>query len=408
MKPRGLLSATELATRIADLERRLDHIGLNTQPEVAARVVDLVARSDAQPGDYAKVIKTDPALSGRLLKAANSAFFAQRQPVTTLERACVLLGLERLKSVSLGFYLSRSAADPEGRELSKRVWGQSVFRACLSAEVARLIAPSLTSEAFVVGLMLDAGIPLLSRLVGEDRYAAMILNNQTPAALFRAELRELPWAHPDIMSVLTQRWRLPAALAKPIVWHHQPPPETAGASPANPLHRVAYYAGAVDLHPDTATPRERIPLSSVASRLLGATAETLERMIGNASREYEATRDLFAGVAQSIADVDTLKDRVHDQLISELDRSVEALLAQGVLRVLDISVSSQRLRIQPDVHDQRRAVAYLIDSQGDPVLSFSFQTATETAATLLDSLSIAGASQQEVDQLDTYLRLLAA
>lgn len=408
MKPRGLLSATELAQRLSELERRLDRIGLQTQPEVAARVVDLVARPDAQLGDYAKVIKTDPALSGKLLKVANSAYFAQRQPVTTLERACVLLGLERLKSVSLGFYLARSAADPAGLQLSKEVWGQSVFRACLAAEVARLIAPTLTSEAFIVGLMMDAGIPLLARVAGEETYGPLHRASSTPTALFRAEMRQLPWAHPDVMTVLASRWRLPAALTRPIIWHHQPPPDTPASAPTQLLHRVAYYAGTVDLDSSTSLPRSRAPLPSVAARLMGTTAASLEDLISRAAREYEATRELFTGVATAIGDLETLKERVHEQLVAELDRSVEALLSQGQARTLDISIASQRLRIQPDAHEQHRAVAYLIDARGEPVLSFTFQVDRESAETLLENLSIHGASPAEVEQLDLYLRLVAA
>src|SRR5689334_2751536 len=105
MKPRSELSGAEVDDLLGALEGRLHTVGIESQPEVAARIVELVSDPDAGLRQYADVVRADAALSGRLLRLANSAFFAQREPVTSLDRACVLLGLDRLKAVSLGFQL---------------------------------------------------------------------------------------------------------------------------------------------------------------------------------------------------------------------------------------------------------------------------------------------------------------
>ena len=75
-------------------------------PQVAARLLELAADPNAQIRDYVDAIKTDWALTGRVLRLANSAFYAQRQPVTRLDRALIVLGVERAKAICLGFYLS--------------------------------------------------------------------------------------------------------------------------------------------------------------------------------------------------------------------------------------------------------------------------------------------------------------
>src|SRR5215468_4195680 len=87
MKTRNLLSAGEVDALLAALEGRLQGVGVETQPEVAARILDLIADPGAGLRQYADVVRADAALSGRLLRLANSAFFAQRQPVTNLDRA---------------------------------------------------------------------------------------------------------------------------------------------------------------------------------------------------------------------------------------------------------------------------------------------------------------------------------
>ena len=124
MKQRSLLTASQLTELHEFLGRRLDAIGIESQPEVVLRLLELSKNQDAQLRDYAGVIKTDHAISGRVLKLANSAMFAQRSAVSSLERGCTLLGIERLKAVSLGFHLSRAAntKDAASRDIARKVW----------------------------------------------------------------------------------------------------------------------------------------------------------------------------------------------------------------------------------------------------------------------------------------------
>ncbi|MFY7896411.1 MAG: HDOD domain-containing protein, partial [Phycisphaerales bacterium] len=103
MKLRSQISASELGDLYQLLDRKLDGVGLNSQPEVAIKLLEISRNKNAQLADYAKLIRNDQAVSGRVLRLANSAFFAQRRPVTTIDRACVVLGTDRLKAVSLGF-----------------------------------------------------------------------------------------------------------------------------------------------------------------------------------------------------------------------------------------------------------------------------------------------------------------
>ncbi len=110
MRTRNTLTAAEVMKMLEHLEERLARIGLETQPDVALKILNLTTDPKSQLSDYARVIKTDPGLSGRLLKLSNSALFAQRNPVTSIDRACLLIGVSRLKSMSLGFHLGAARA----------------------------------------------------------------------------------------------------------------------------------------------------------------------------------------------------------------------------------------------------------------------------------------------------------
>lgn len=405
MKTRNKLTAGEVDALILELERRLHGVGVESQPEVAAKVINLVSDPGAGLRDYANVIKADPALAGRLLRLANSAFFAQRQPVSNLDRACVLLGLGRLRAVSMGFYLSRAAAADAGHRLSRRIWGEGVYRACLATELAHCLCPSLASEAFIAGLMIDAGIPVMVKLQGE-KALKIAEAGLPPSKQFRAEFETLPFTHVDVAAALVRRWRLPEPLAKPIERHHTQPAEGARPDPVHALHRITYYVGA--LHLDGACkPAEPAPLPLTAERTLGLTTAQLTQIVRKAADEYGAMCELFREVADTVGDIAEMVDIVQQQLVEMMDQSLmdqfrsESRASGGCFRIADRSVEIES-------GQDELAVAYLNDTEGNRLLSYTFDPGQETAQQVFEALGLEGVTPQDRDDLDTYLRSLAA
>ncbi|MFG0284797.1 MAG: HDOD domain-containing protein, partial [Phycisphaerales bacterium JB039] len=361
-KPRCQLSAAEVDEVLALIDRRLDAIGIDSRPEIVARMLDLVGDPSAGLADYARVIKTDMAMTGRLLKIANSAHFGQTQPVTSLERACVILGIERIRSIGLGFYLSRSAASDEA--FSRVVWGQSVFRANLCARLASAIGCGLGSEAFVVGLMMDAGLPLLRRLLGAEAFDAVHQPKEPPTRQFRREFDTLPYTRDDVVSALCRRWKMPPVLSRPLEWRHIAPADTRREEPEHVLHRIAYYAGAVHLGAG-AQPHEALPLPSMAVRYLGLDHNQLTEVFARAVEEYNATEELFRSVADRVGDLDGLAATLHARLTGELDaaaaRSIAGDMADGPQR-FELDVAS--VEFDRDYEHPGWLLAFLVDSRG--------------------------------------------
>lgn len=405
MRVRSQLTATEVEALYEALNRKLDGVGIETQPEVAARLVELVRDPNSGMKQYAEVIKPDPSLTGRILRLANSAFFAQIKPVSSLERACVLLGLERLKAVALGFYLSRAAASDPNHRISRRVWGESVFRACLCAELARKLYPGLASEAFVVGLMLDAGTPLLHRLLGTS-VERLILSNDPPLRRFRSETNSLPFTHVDVGTALVRRWRLPEILARPIEWHHNAPGEVERPDNIHVLHRIAYYVGALRLDSDY-KPESHTPLSAVAENVLGLPPDALGRSVRTASTEYGVMLEMFKDVAETLSDVNTLADRVHVQLVRAVDGELEAQIrAETSDHPVRFLLGGQQVEVETD--SLGRIIAFLRDDKGERLLSYTFEPGTVKLVQVLDALGVDTATPEQTSDFEAYLRHLAA
>lgn len=402
---RADLTAAEVAELQQTLERRVESIGLATQPKLAARLVELSQDPDAQIAQYSEAIRTDWTLTGRLLRLANSAFYSQRSPVTKLDRALVVIGLERTKAISLGFYLSRATAGSPNQDFCKMVWGQSVYRAGLCAALARAVCPALAAEAFIVGLMLDCGQPLMPRLVG-DQYLAMHAEHDSPVKLFSAEQSSLPFTHADVSGALVRKWKLPELLARPIAWHHSLP--SAGKTGDGPamLQRLAYYVGAVQLS-RSGTPVQSAPLPSIAQRLFEIDGATLQTTISKATAEYRSTIGLFEDVASAIGSIDEIADAVQMQLIEMMDAQMSrSLLAETRGGPQHVVVGGQEIEIEPG--DGGSVVAFIKGANGDRLMSCMLNPCVDNADSLRLRLGLDDLAPHEVDELMSAMRAMAA
>lgn len=404
-KRRCELSAAEINSLHEAIDRQLERVGLETQPKVALRLMELVQDPEAQLKHYVDAIKTDWSLTGRLLRLANSAFYAQRAPVTKLDRALVVLGLERTKAITLGFYLSRAASSPGYKDLSRKVWGESVYRASLCAALAKRLCPNFAAEAFIVGLMLDSAQPLMAKLLG-DSYVEMRQHNPSPVKLFAVEFETLEYTHVDVAAVMMKRWKMPALLAKPIVWHHTLPPAGTNDDPAVSLQRMAYYAGAVQLGADNRSEKST-PLPTIATRLFDLEAADIEAIVKRAGSEYAATVDLFSDVAERCGNPENLADDLHRQLVELMDeqmcRSMRLETRGGTQHLM---IAGQRIELEPGRAGD--VIAFIAGTGGERLMSCTIDPLTDGPDVLCNRLGLDHAPPAELDELMRAVRSMAA
>lgn len=409
MKVRRLLSAGEVTDLHLALQGRLETVGLTSQPEVALKLLELSNNPRAQLNDYAKLIQNDQAIAGRVLRLANSAFFAQRKPVTAIDRACIVLGVDRLKAVSLGFSLSRAAQSPSDKEFSRKIWGESLFRACMASQLARLTAPGLLSEAFVIGLMMDAGLPLMLSLLG-DKYQPVVANATTPGRIFRSEFDTLEYTHVDVIVSMVTRWKLPELLVKPIEWHHTKPSELKRDDPLARLHRIAYVVGLIELSQrkqQVAPVTIATPGIQTTQRLLSLTDGEIDHVVKQSFGEYNATSEMFKEVAQAMDSGGDIMLLVQFGLANAVDNVIEQELAQAMDSKPARLVLSGRV-VEVVRESDGGTTAYLYDSEGRRMLSHRFVPGVSTPGDVCEALGIEKAPSIELDKLGQAMVRMAA
>jgi len=219
------------------------------------RLEQQLRQGESDARQLAKLIDGSPALAARVLRMANSAFYAPAEPVTTLSRAVALLGDTVLRQLVLtSLIVSRRAGNRSPREAlaAARLTGDAVRAAVIGRTLAQMSRSVDPDTAFAAGLLHDLGHVYLLDDVGE-RYAGYLLDPHAHDARNAAGQLELEvelsgTTHQDIGAVFAYEWNLPPVIARVLWDHHVPSPGTLGAliAGADVLMRELSYPAIVD------------------------------------------------------------------------------------------------------------------------------------------------------------------
>jgi HD-like signal output (HDOD) protein len=195
---------------------------LPTAPPVLSELWELLARETISASRLAEVLEKDPALTAKLLRMANSAYFALSQPVTEVRSACVVLGFDMVKSLAIGVTALESLGRRIGRDFDlEGFWRHSVGTGACAQRIARHLGMKQTGTAFCAGVLHDLGKLVLVAL-SPDRYAKLPLG-QNAVSLCELERQEYGGDHQDVGEWLGRRWGFPETLLSVIRAHHAPP-----------------------------------------------------------------------------------------------------------------------------------------------------------------------------------------
>ena len=214
------MTATDTCAELEQKILRAD--SLPTLPVAAMKVLELTQLPDVSANEIAKVIQTDPALSAKLLKTANSSMFGMSKKVASLQQAMVLLGLRTVKVMALSFSLVDTFSGRQGENLFdfEKYWRRSLSTAVAAKLLAEAATESRRDEAFVGGLLADLGIVAAFRCAPEEYLPALQAYAEHSLPLQDVEQQLLGVTHAGISACLLRHWSLPDMLCDAVSAHH--------------------------------------------------------------------------------------------------------------------------------------------------------------------------------------------
>jgi HD-like signal output (HDOD) protein len=207
-----------------DLERLTD---LPSAPRVVTEIWRVLADEDASTRALSQVVERDPALSAKILRLANSAYFGLPRPVREVRTACVVLGFSTIESLAVGVTALESLSRTVGAAFDlDGFWRHSVATAIAAEKLARRVGIADPGPAFCGGVIHDVGKLVLAS-IAPPRYRRVVDGpNEEPIHV--REEREYGADHADVGGWLGERWRFPPELCEILRGHHAPDAEGGG------------------------------------------------------------------------------------------------------------------------------------------------------------------------------------
>ena len=196
---------------------------LPTLPDMANKVVSLVQDEKTSANDLSRLISYDQAISFRLLKVANSAYYGFGGGVSNVRHAITLLGFDEVKRLSVGiavFGFMKDATNANSFMLDE-FWKHSVGCSIAAKIICKKIGKLNLEMVSTASLLHDIGKLILNNFFTEEYRIILEKVQREEVSIVDVEKETLGFSHADVGGWLSSKWHFPPSLNFPIAYHHQ-------------------------------------------------------------------------------------------------------------------------------------------------------------------------------------------
>jgi HD-like signal output (HDOD) protein len=212
---------TDLRTRLTKLSENIKD--LPTLPVVANNVIQITQNPKSSALEVGKAISQDQALTSKVLRMANSAYYGFPQKITTINHAIVILGFSTIRNLVLAVSVFDMFSKRSGNFDREGFWKHSLACGVTAKLIAKRLGINNFEEIFISGLIHDLGKLVLDGYFGEEFTRVIDLVKVKGILIREAEQELLGLDHAAVGGLLAHKWNLPPPLLKGIRFHHNPP-----------------------------------------------------------------------------------------------------------------------------------------------------------------------------------------
>jgi diguanylate cyclase (GGDEF)-like protein len=319
--------------------QELKAIGDLPSPKGAALAVMRLTRKDeVSVAELARTVQTDPALVGRLIKAANSSARGAHRPVAAVQDALILLGIPTVRYLALSFSLLSSQRNGQCANFDyRRFWSHSLACAVAAQALAAQVRSAPPEEAFCVGLLCRIGELAMATVFPADysRLLGQLAADRT-ASSHALEQAAFAMTHAELTAALLQDWGLPRMLVDPVFAHEDP--EQSGFAADSRLQQLTWMLSLARLIADIclageAARRELMSRLFLLGSRLSLDSEALVALCDRVVANWREWATLLSVEAREVPPFEELSKPPAAPELSEAGMP-SAASADGPLRVL--------------------------------------------------------------------------
>ncbi len=269
-------------------------------PQVARKVIELVADQNSNAAQLATLLEKDPNITTRILKIANSAFYGLRRECKTVQHAIMILGFKSLRSMVVAS--SSKALHKRFGIAEQLMWDHSIGTAIGGKLIAEGRPTTVGEIAFVGGLLHNVGKTIMNNECPKAYMEVMKRVYNQQSSPIAAEMEVFKYGHPEVGYRVTEKWGLPDDIAKIIRFHL--------VSEASPEERKVLYQNealkqalaCVELATTLCRVlgigfRDKNPtidlINLESTKVLGLTADKLTELQNRVADVYQKERSVF-------------------------------------------------------------------------------------------------------------------
>jgi len=276
------------------VQKIIDRIkALPTLSLVVAKVIQVVSNPLTSASDLSRIITVDQALTAKVLRLANSAFYGFPFRIKNITQAVSILGFDTIRNLALTVSVYKVFT---GEEKSSEFSHQEFWKHCVGVAIsASLLAKKIKYRspegAFTAGLLHDIGKNFFEQYMHKE-YMKVIkhaADNKLP--IEEAEKEIIGLDHAMVGKWMAEKWNLPHELKAGIASHHHPEEEEEESVMANIIFaaNILCKKKGIGFGGDNVI----MPLSKEARELLSLDEEAEEALMGQLDKELKEAEAFF-------------------------------------------------------------------------------------------------------------------
>lgn len=306
------------------LERLLDDASrIPTAPGVALELARSCEDADVTIEHLVSILQCDPSLTAKVLRMANSAYFASRRSIGGLSEAVVRLGLRRVQVMALAFcIMDATKADEDRRDGFdyNYFWNHALVTATFADVAATSRRLRMAPEALVAGLLQDIGVLIMQTSLPHEYREVLAAQARGDEELHVVESRRLGYNHAQAGELMLSRWHIPAGICQVVGNHHQSRNLCGTSGGVQELAAVCQVGAAVGkfLTSDKSRSKCLSQATRLAQELLNMSPEQFQSLLGLVRMRLEASADMF-------------EVRLDETMTRRLDAAIRDRIAESIL-----------------------------------------------------------------------------
>lgn len=268
---------------------------LPTLPTIVYELSRVINDPMSSTTEIEKIMSSDQSLTAKVLRLANSAYYAIPGGVSSLQRAIAYIGYDAINQLVLSASVMNALnAKSSGEFDPTQFWQHSIGVAMAAETTARFVHYKTPSDLFTSGLIHDMGKVALYIIAPDLFLESVKLANEKNLTLFEAETELGNPRHTVVGRELAAKWRLPSLLQATIAHHHQKDSALRGglSAEANRVVDMVFLANIIVVALKFG--------NSGHAKAVGVPKEVVERLQLNP----EKLKELIGKIKQSVASAD--------------------------------------------------------------------------------------------------------